>query len=180
MDAEVSRRGAKPSAARRRPKVPKTADAVTVDFDVFGTLLSFYVRTLNILVSQDLDARIEEHGLAGGTGKIATLLLVGANPGIRPSVLAHVIRKDRSAMGKLLEAMGEAGLVDQRVSPAERRARELYLLPKGEALRGRVREVALTQDRDFFAVLDESETRQLLGLLRKVYGSYLDTMPEAG
>lgn len=179
MGSEACRRVARPSASRRGLKTPKTVDYFDIDFDVFGTLLSFYIRTLNILVSRDLDARMEEHGLAGGTGKIATLLLIGANPGIRPSVLAHVIRKDRSAMGKLLDAMVEAGLAEQRVSPAERRARELYLLPKGEALRGQVREVALNQDKDFFAVLDQSETRQLLGLLRKVYGRYLDTMPEA-
>ncbi len=180
MTAEAGRRVAGRSVPRRGPKAPRTVDHLDIDFDIFGTLLSFHVRTLNILVSQDLDARMEELGLAGGTGKIATLLLVGANPGIRPSVLAHFIRKDRSAMGKLLDAMGEAGLVDRRVSPVERRARELYLLPKGEALRGRVREVALTQDRDFFAVLDDGERPHLLGLLRKVYGCHLDTMPDAG
>lgn len=180
MDPGTRRRLAGSSASRRGPKAPKTVDYLDIDFDIFGSLLSFYVRTLNILVSQDLDDRMEEHGLAGGTGKIATLLLVGANPGIRPSVLAHVIRKDRSAMGKLLDAMGEAGLVEQRVSPAERRARELYLLPKGEALRGRVREVALAQDRDFFAVLDGGEQAQFLGLLRKVYGRHLDRVPKAG
>ncbi|RYC29934.1 MarR family transcriptional regulator [Lichenibacterium minor] len=180
MGAMTEKADAVPSAARRSRKVPKTADTLDIDFDIFGTLLSFYVRTVNILVSQDLDARMERLLLAGGTGKIATLLLVGANPGIRPSVLAHVIRKDRSAMGKLLDAMGGAELVEQRVSPAERRARELYLLPKGEALRARVRDVALTQDRDFFSVLDGGERAQLLGLLRKVYGRHLDGVPDAG
>lgn len=180
MNVELRSRRAKPSASRRGVKPPKTVDYLDTNFDIFGALLSFYIRTLNILVSQDLDARMEEHGLAGGTGKIATLLLVGANPGIRPSVLAHVIRKDRSAMGKLLDTMGEAGLIEQRVSPAERRARELYLLPKGEALRIQVREVALTQDQDFFAVLDEGDRRHLLGLLRKVYGGHLDMMPDGG
>ena len=165
------------ATARRGPKAPKVAAAI--DFDVFGDLLSFYVRTLNLLVSRDLDDRMEELGLAGGTGKIATLLLVGANPGIRPSMLAHIIRKDRSAMGKLLEAMGEAGLVEQRVSPKERRARELYLKPEGEALRNRVRAVALAQDRDFFAPLDGAEQVQLLGLMRKLYGHYLGTVPDA-
>ena len=167
-----------PSARARGLKVPKTIDYLNIDFDIFGTLLSFYIRTVNILVSQDLDARMEALGLAGGTGKIATILLVGANPGIRPSVLAHFIRRDRSAMGKLLEAMGEAGLVEQRVSPVERRARELYLLPEGEALRTRVREVASRQDRDFFAMLEGAEQDQLLALLRKVYGHYLDMVPD--
>ncbi len=178
MEGKPPGRSAGAAPARRGLKPPKTIDYLNIDFDIFGGLLSFYVRTVNILVSQDLDAEMEGLGLAGGTGKIATILLVGANPGIRPSVLAHFIRRDRSAMGKLLEAMGEAGLVEQRVSPVERRARELYLLPEGEALRARVREVASWQDRDFFAMLDGAERDQLLALLRKVYGHYLDMVPD--
>lgn len=180
MDTKAHKPATASAAGRRGIKAPKTVDYLNIDFDVFGKLLSFYIRTLNILVSQDLDARMQDLGLAGGTGKIATLLLVDANPGIRPSVLAHFIRRDRSAMGKLLDAMGRADLVERRVSRVERRARELYLLPKGTALVERVRGVALRQDRDFFAVLEADERAQLRALLRKVYGRYLDMMPDAG
>jgi hypothetical protein len=42
-----------------------------------------------------------------------------------------------------------------------------------------VREAALGQDRDFFAVLDENERATLLALLRKVYGRHLDIRPGA-
>lgn len=180
MEAKAQRPAAQKGLARSSLKPPKTADTLNIDFDIFSTLLSFYIRSINILVSQDLDLRMEDLGVAGGTGRIATLLLVGANPGIRPSVLAHIVRRDRSAMGKLLETMGEAGLVEQRVAPRERRARELYLLPKGEALRSRVRDAASKQDGDFFAVLDEGEQAQLLSLLRKVYGHYLGLLPVVG
>ncbi len=180
MEVKARKPAAGTGVARSSLKPPKTADILNIDFDIFSTLLSFYIRSVNILVSQDLDLRMDDLGVAGGTGRIATLLLVGANPGIRPSVLAHIVRRDRSAMGKLLDAMGEAGLVEQRVAPRERRARELYLLPKGEALRLRVRDVALKQDSDFFAVLDVDEQAHLVGLLRKVYGHYLGMMPGAG
>lgn len=175
MDVKARARATRSVMVRRDREAFKT-----IDFDIFGTLLGFYIRTINLLVSRDLDARMGNLGLAGGTGKIATLLLVGANPGVRPSALAHLIRKDRSAMGKLLDAMGEAGLVEQRVSPAERRARELRLSPKGEALRDSVRGVAMTQNEDVFAVLDEAERAGLLDLLRKVYGCHLDSVPAAG
>lgn len=176
-----------PSAQQRRQAVrarhalqaPKTIDYRNIDFDIFSTLLSFYVRSVNLLVSQDLDQQTVDLGLSGGTGKIATILLVGANPGIRPSVLAHFIRKDRSAMGKLLEQMELNGLIEQRVSPTERRARELFLTPKGQALVQRTRDVVQRQDDDFFAPLSAPEREQLLGLLRKLYESYLDMVPHA-
>ncbi len=103
------RSGASPCGTAMRPRRPKTIDHRNIDFDVVGTLLSFYVRSVNRLVSQDLDEQTAELGLSGGTGKISTILLVGANPGIRPSVIAYFIRKDRSAMGKLLEQMERGG-----------------------------------------------------------------------
>jgi len=167
-------------ARRRNPaKTPKTIDYQNIDFDVFGSLLSFYVRTVNVLVSQDLDAQTESLGLAGGTGKISTILLVGANPGLRPSVLAHFIRKDRSAMGKLLDQMEQAGFIEQKVSRVERRARELFLTEKGRSIVQRVRDVIKRQDNEFFAMLSPVEREILLGLLRKVYEGYIDMVPHA-
>ena len=167
-------------ALQRNPaKTPKTIDYQNIDFDVFGSLLSFYVRSVNLLVSQDLDAQTASVGLAGGTGKISTILLVGANPGLRPSVLAHFIRKDRSAMGKLLEQMEKAGFIEQKVSRVERRARELFLTDKGRSIVQRVRELIKRQDNEFFAMLSPIEREILLGLLRKVYEGYIDMIPHA-
>ena len=164
--------------ARNAAQAPKTIQYRHIDFDLFGTLLSFYVRSVNLLVSQDLDRQTLELGLSGGTGKISTILLVGANPGLRPSVLAHFIRKDRSAMGKLLDQMERAGFIEQKVSRVERRARELYLTPKGHAIVQRTRDVVRRQDDDFFgAALDKAEREQLLLLLRKIYDTYLDMVP---
>lgn len=163
---------------RNAARAPKTIDYQNIDFDIFGSLMSFYVRSVNLLVSQDLDEQTVALGLSGGTGKIATILLVGANPGIRPSVLAHFIRRDRSAMGKLLEQMERDGFVVQKVSRVERRARELYLTPKGLAIVQRTRDVVRRQDDEFFSALEPAEREQLLGLLRKVYVTYLDMVPD--
>ena len=167
-------------ARRRNPgKTPKTIAYQHIDFDVLDTLVSFYVRTVNGLVSQDLDAHTDALHMAGGTGKISTILMVDSNPGLRPSVLAHYIRKDRSAMTKLLWQMEHAGYLEQRISPAERRARELYLTRKGKDLAKRLRLVIKKQDDDFFAMLSKEERSSLIRVLRKVYETYLDTEPVA-
>ncbi len=128
---------AAPAAAngRRRP-VPRTADISTVDLDILGDLLSFYIRVLNLVVSRDLDAAMRGTPVARGTGKISTLLLVAANPGIRPSVIAHFNMKDRSAMMRILADLRRAGLIEQRVSDRERRAHELDPLPEREQVPG--------------------------------------------
>lgn len=163
--------------ARPRSQIPKTIDFSDIDFDIFTDLLSFYVRTVNLLVSRDLDGQMELLQVAGGTGKISTLLLVGSNPGIRPSVLAHFILKDRSAMGRLLDQMQQAGLVEQKISPEERRARELYLTAKGQRVAEQVRAVARRQSAEFFSILSAEEQADLLRLLRKVYVGYVEQAP---
>ncbi|MGL4964229.1 MAG: MarR family winged helix-turn-helix transcriptional regulator [Inquilinus sp.] len=162
---------------RSNPQIPKTIDFSEIDFDIFTDLLSFYVRTVNMLVSRDLDEQMAALEVAGGTGKISTLLLVGRNPGIRPSVLAHFILKDRSAMGRLLDQMQQAGLVEQKISPEERRARELYLTVKGRRVAEEVRTVARRQSADFFSILSGQEQADLLRLLRKVYAGYVEHAP---
>lgn len=176
--SDLARRRAE--ARRRNPgKTPKTIAYQHIDFDILDSLVSFYVRTVNGLVSQDLDAHTESLNLAGGTGKISTILMVDSNPGLRPSVLAHYIRKDRSAMTKLLWQMEHAGYLEQRISPAERRARELYLTRKGKDLAKRLRLVIKKQDDDFFVALSQEERATVKRLLRKVYETYLDTEPVA-
>src|SRR3954447_24606933 len=166
------------AAVRRGPPAPRTIDHSGIDLDIFGDLLSFYARSVVLKLNQDLDARMDGLPVARGTGKISTLLLVGANPGIRPSVVAHYISKDRSAMVRLLDQLQAAGLIEQRVSASERRARELYLTKAGEALRSRVQAIALGQDEAFFAALTPEEHALLLSLLKKLYAVHVTSLPD--
>jgi DNA-binding MarR family transcriptional regulator len=172
-ESKAGTRTTKRQALRKRPgngrDLPKTVDFSNVDLDIFGDLLSFYIRTLYIAIARDLDARMEDVPVARGTGKISTLLLVEANPGIRPSVIAHYSTKDRSAMVRIIDQLRRAGLLKQNVSSKERRARELFITPKGRQMARRVREIALAQSADFFAVLTEPERQALHKIVSKVY-----------
>jgi DNA-binding MarR family transcriptional regulator len=129
----------------------------------------------------DLDARMGGLArMARGTGKISTLLLVGSNPGIRrPSVVARCFLKDRSAVARLLRQLQAAGLIEQRFSAGGRRARELCLTgAAGEALRVRVRTIALGPGRAFFAALAAGERAVLPRLPKKVHGVHVASLPD--
>ena len=80
-------------------------------------------------------------------------------------------------MGKLIERMERAGLLKQKISATERRARELYLTDKGRAMVSKVRAVIRRQDDEFFGMLTPEERRKLLALLRKVYSHHIDMVP---
>jgi DNA-binding MarR family transcriptional regulator len=140
-----------------------------VDLDVLEDTLSFYIRTVNMAVSRDLDERLEGLDVARGTGKITTLLLVDSHPGIRPSVIAQLIMKDRAAMGRLVEQMTEHGLLTRQASAEDGRAQELYITRKGAELAARVRVLVTKQSKDFFHFIPEDEQRVLMNILRRAY-----------
>lgn len=165
---------------QRQEQLPKTADVTGVELDILGELLSFYMRSIGVILNRDYDHALSSVSLAHGTGKVATLLMVGANPGIRPSVLAHYVLRDRAAMTRLLQQMKKAGLIVEQISVKERRARELYLTAKGCALVDRVRTLAASQSEQFFGVLTESERQQLMIILKKLYQHHVSVLPGAG
>ncbi len=151
-----------------------------VDLDVLEDTLSFYIRTINLAVSRDLDERLEGLEVARGTGKITTLLLVDSHPGIRPSVIARLVLKDRSAMGRLIDQMVGQGLIIREVSAADNRAQELYITPKGAALASRVRTLVTTQSRDFFHFIPDDEQALLMDILRRAYHRIVTNETKAG
>jgi DNA-binding MarR family transcriptional regulator len=169
----------KPPAQVRREQQPKTADVSRVRLDILEDLLSFYMRVASVVLNRDYDHVISRVSLAGGTGKVATLLMVAANPGIRPSVLAHFVLRDRSAMTRLLHQMKGAGLIVEQISDKERRARELYVTIKGRALLDQVRTLAREQSDAFFSVLSQPEQKQLMALLKKLCHHHVRDLPES-
>ena len=91
--------------------------------------------------------------VARGTGKITTLLLVDSHPGIRPSVIAQIIMKDRSAMGRLIDQMIDHDLLVRQTSASERRAHELFVTAKGAELAAKIRPIVTKQSKDFFSFI---------------------------
>lgn len=168
----------KDPAQLRKEQQPKTADISGVSLDILENLLSFYMRCVGVSLNRDYDHVLSSVSLAHGTGKVTTLLMVASNPGIRPSVLAHYVLRDRSAMTRLLHQMKTAGLIVEQISSKERRARELYVTSKGKALVDRVRALATEQSDAFFSVLSPGERQQLMTLLKTLYEHHVAERPE--
>ena len=140
----------------------------SADFGGLESLLSFYIRRVNIAVSRDLDSKLSGLDVAKGTGKIGTLLIVSRHPGSRPSDIADIIVRDRSSMGRLLEKMESQGLIIRRVSPVDQRSQELYLTAKGHHLASKVIRIARKQDEDFFHMVTEYEKNIIIHACHKI------------
>ncbi len=142
--------------------------SLIVDLGVLAQLLSFYIRSINITVSRDLDKKLSGYEVARGTGKISTLLLVARHPGICPSAIANVIMRDRSAMSRLVTQMANQGLVHRKISTDDSRAQALYLTPYGEKLAAKVTRLVTEQEADFFQSVSAFEKDFIIKVLKKV------------
>ncbi|MTH65670.1 MarR family transcriptional regulator [Paracoccus sp. DK608] len=141
-----------------------------VALDVLEDTLSFYIRVLDSQVSRNLDTRLDGLEVARGKGKITALFLIDGNPGIRSSVLADVVLKDRSAMGRILDHFESHGLITRRVSDQDNRAQGCFITDKGAALAAKVRAIVVEQSATFFdPIIPQEEQVQLLGILKRAY-----------
>ncbi|MFC3088615.1 MarR family winged helix-turn-helix transcriptional regulator [Tabrizicola soli] len=152
------------------PDVSTATRVDHVDLDVLENVLSFYIRVIDTKVSRDLDQRLANLEVAKGKGKITALLLIDSHPGIRPSVVADLAARDRSAMGRILDTLEQQGLITRQTNAEDSRAQELYITPKGAALAVKVREIVVQQSEDFFdRIIPQDEQKILIDILKRAY-----------
>ncbi|MBO0662867.1 MarR family transcriptional regulator [Jiella sp. MQZ9-1] len=155
-------------AAESHAKQSTVTRVDDVDLDVLEDTLSFFIRSLNLAVSRDLDARLDGLDVARGTGKVTALFLIGRHPGIRPSVIAAAAMMDRSAIGRVLDGMERHGLVRREPDSEDGRVQALFLTEAGETLAAEVRAI-VRESRAFFHDMSDSEYAQVVDLLRNIY-----------
>ena len=87
----------------------------------------------------------------------------------------YLIREIRNRMiarsadvPRLVERMARAGLVARREDPADRRGSLVSLTPEGEALEGRLAPIHASLCQEVAAVLQDWESKALLGLLQQL------------
>ncbi len=82
--------------------------------------------------------------------------------------LARAILLDASTLTRLIDRLEQAGLVQRKLDPEDRRALRVILTPAGLALRSRACLAHAAAVAQHAGALDESEQRQLVELLRKL------------
>ncbi|MFC4350388.1 MarR family winged helix-turn-helix transcriptional regulator [Fodinicurvata halophila] len=143
-------------------------ETASPDFGFLAELVSFHFRMLSIELNRAYDHSFADTPLAGGTGKLSTLIVVANNPGVSQTSVAKALDKDRSAMVKLVDHLEAKELIVRHPSPKERRTYALQLTDKGRSLLDQVTNIACRYDEDFFSVLTDEERDELVRILKKL------------
>jgi MarR family transcriptional regulator for hemolysin len=103
-----------------------------------------------------------------------TLGYLARNEGINQAGLADLLEIRPMTLVRQIDRMQEAGWIERRPDPTDRRARRLFLTDKARPILGRVWDVAGETQDQILASLSPDEADQLIELLRRVHGSLAD------
>lgn len=93
-----------------------------------GTLLAQVSR----LLRRSFDARARDIGVTRPQWQVLSLLKLHA--GSNQGALAEMLDVEPITLGRMIDRLQEAGLVERRADPADRRAWRIFLTDKGDAL----------------------------------------------
>jgi MarR family transcriptional regulator for hemolysin len=117
--------------------------------------------------------RFSHHGKRLGLtrAQCRTLGYLARNEGINQAGLADVLEIRPMTLVRQIDRMEDAGWIERRADPADRRARRLYLTAKAWPILGRIWSVANEARDEALAGLSPAEGEQLLNVLCRVHAT---------
>jgi DNA-binding MarR family transcriptional regulator len=109
-----------------------------------------------------------------------TLGYLARNEGINQAGLADLLEIRPMTLVRQIDRMEDAGWIERRPDPADRRARRLYLTAKARPILGRIWSVANETRDEALTRLAPAEATQLLDLLGRVHATLSDRVPVDG
>jgi len=106
-----------------------------------------------------------------------TLAYIARNESINQAGLADLLEIRPMTLVRQIDRMEEAGWIERRPDPADRRARRLFLTGKARPILGRIMDVANETRDEALVRLKPAEVEQLMGLLDRVHSTLSDRVP---
>lgn len=128
------------------------------------------IRRLHQQSTQLFAARLTEAGVDLTPVQFAAMDAIRSNPGIDQASVAILIAYDRATIGGVLDRLVKKELVVRRVSPRDRRAREVYLTAEGERVWAELLPMVSALQSEILGGLTQRERQRFLELAAKAVG----------
>lgn len=127
-----------------------------------GTLLAQVSRMLR----RNFDERARGIGVTRPQWQVLGIL--NRNPGIKQGGLAEILEVEPITAGRMIDRLQEAGLVERRPDPADRRAWRLYLTDRGMDQLDQLRPAGLETLNALMEGIGEQDQQLLLAMLERM------------
>ena len=129
------------------------------------------------LLRRAFDARMRALGVTGPQARL--LLVLGLHEGQNQGFYAEQLDVEAITLCRMLDRMEEAGLLERRRDPADRRAWRVHLTAAGQALLPQLRDGVAPMVETMLAGLDPAERERFGHLLEQVRSNLTrDLTPE--
>ena len=136
------------------------------------TSLHYLLMRSHSLLNRRILEEAAELGLSPGQPKVLEYLRLHGTQNQRS--IADYCRIEPATVGSILTRMEEAGLVERRQKPGDRRALYVSLTAAGESAAEAVAQLFDRADRQASSLLTQAETEHLTALLEKVCAALPD------
>ena len=131
--------------------------------------VGFLISQLGFFSSRGFMEALEPLGI--GPRDFLLMRFVLAAQGQSQQALAERLGVPASRMVAMVDHLEEAGLVERRPDPGDRRVRGLYLTRKGRGALERASKIAIDYETRLCAGINREEREQLIDLLQKLQAS---------
>ncbi|MCB2088433.1 MAG: MarR family transcriptional regulator [Sphingomonadaceae bacterium] len=130
--------------------------------DNIGYLLADAAR----LLRRRFDQQVQGHGVTGPQARL--LLILNANSAQTQAYYADQMEVEPITLCRMVDRLAEAGLVERRPSPTDRRARQLFLTNEGQSRIEQLRVDVDVMINDMMQGLSQQEHETMLSLLQTI------------
>jgi DNA-binding MarR family transcriptional regulator len=131
--------------------------------------VGFLISQLGFFSSKGFMGALEPLGI--GPREFLLMRFVAATDGQSQQALAERLGVPPSRMVAMVDHLEEAGLVQRRPDPEDRRVRGLHLTRKGRGVLDKASKIAIDYETRLCAGINREEREQLIDLLQKLQAS---------
>jgi len=130
------------------------------------TNIAFLANDIGRLFRKRFDTTARGHGVTGPQWRV--LAALAYHPGITQAVLAGLLDVEAITVGRMIDRLQKAGLVERRAAPADRRAWLLFITPTAERLLGELQTMAEQLMAETLGNFSPDEFGELVTLLNRL------------
>ncbi len=133
--------------------------------------LAFLIGDSARLMRRKFDARARSIGVSRAQWQV--LFALSRNEGTNQAGLAEALDVETITVGRMVDRLEDAGLVERRADPADRRAWRLHLTARAHPVLDELRDVAAGVMADVLAGIDANEQEALASMLVRIRANAL-------
>lgn len=125
------------------------------------------IRRMNQISTSVFQTRMKEHGIDLTQVQFAALNAIRAYPETDQATLAGLIAYDRATIGGVVDRLEAKGLIERKVRPEDRRARQLTITEQGQKVLAEMSPLVRDLQAQILNGLSASERETFLQLAEK-------------